>query len=308
MKPTPIVSVILLVAIVLAVLGWRSRPSFEAAPAQPHYSEAEPSDIDYRDLPFTSRSVSGGSPSTGDPASLAAYAAEFSGPWDQGLRARLRALGPVGLFEFLLDPTIAARDDGWLWLRDIHTVCWFYGSSERAVADVDRWCAPLRDRYALDVASQLLYDRQPDRSPDMLPDLPPADAVVGLDLTRQAEYFDALHAHLRSDDPDMVMASIQRLWSHEDPMVSAAWPDLRMLPEDRNWAVGYALMMRAGCAVAGDCSATARQTMMSCAIASLGWHCPPGAPMDEVLRQNLTPHELALLNQTLLHWRRGRGG
>jgi hypothetical protein len=307
MKPTPIVSAVLLIAIVLAVLGWRSRPSVEAALAQSHYTEADPGDVDYPELPFTSRDVSG-SPLTSDPASLAAYAAAFSGPWDQALRARLRALGPVDLFELLLDPAIAARNDGWLWLRDIQAICWVYSSAERPAADVDRWCAPLREKYSMADVTPLIYDRIPARKVDMFPDLPPAEAVAGLDSARQAEYFDVLRAHLRSDDPDMVMASIQRLWSHEDDALSAAWPELRSLSPERSAALAFATMLRAGCAVAGDCTATARQTMMSCVIASLGWHCPPGAPMDEVLRQNLTPHELALLNQTLRHWRRGRGG
>jgi hypothetical protein len=308
MKPNSIFSAILVaLVLVVAILGWRSRPGMDATPAQVSYAKTDIEDIDHSDPRVALRGFSSGS-ETNDLASLAGYAAAFSGPWDQDVRARLRALGPVGLFELLLDPAIAARDDGWLWLRDIQSICWLYSSPERSATDVDRWCAPLREKYSMADVTPMIYDRMPVRVVDALPDLPPADAVPGLDPARRAQYFEVLHDHLNGDDPDMVMASMWRLWRHQDEAVSAVWPELRTLAEERSGLLGHAAMSRAGCAVAGDCSATARQTMMLCIDASLGWHCPPGAPLDEVLRQNLTPQELALLNQTLLHWRRGRGG
>ena len=108
-----------------------------------------------------------------------------------------------------------------------------------------------------------------------------------------------------ASEPWSIERSIRALWNYRSPLLTDEWNDVEKLSKFQQSRLRHAAAIMVTCRETRDCDAASVWTVEFCSTTP-GAACPRGAGFDEVMRQNLSPHELALLQKIMSYIQRSR--
>ncbi|UXI67297.1 hypothetical protein [Tahibacter amnicola] len=234
---------------------------------------------------------------------ISALSGSDSDRWISTWRSTLSQMTASELWDLMTDPGVSGQREAKT-LRDqmIKGCTVAVGIAEKGEDQsnaVSEWCSMFARRGGMDYlreqSTALMQDADLQSAPHQV--LGP-QKLRGTQAER-AEEISMLESALRqAKDPWTAKASLRSLWAYRSQFLLDDWSAVEQLSKFQQERIRHVVSLDYACRMTSDCDANSVWVVELCAL-SPGLICPRGAGMDQVLAQNLSPAEIALIQKIL---------